>query len=590
MRNYLVPFHHDETATFFFYIQSGEYMPFHSHVDANNHVLNSCLSNICFNLFGSSPFSLRIPNFLAFLVLAFGTYKIANNLKSFGTKLILTACFLCSFHWITFFSTCRGYGISMAFLVLGIAYLIDFIKSEASDLRKLFFTLMAFQVSVSANLILIIVTLMLSAFVLINQLMRGKLFGIKSIVIWMLYLGLMMYWLKFSFYLQESGALYYGEGDSYWKVTFVSLINVLVGQYNPLLKWLMVVIGIATIGACAFTNKQQFKNVFAFIKQPSLSLLFLVFLITLVIGFYAMHKVLGVNFPEDRTGLFFYVFFCLMLVFTIDELPDKITGIISSLIALTLVIHFCVNLNFRKHSLNVYETIPEHFFTTLLNEQKQSTERITIGGHRVRELFFGFMNYRNGFPLNPADPTEVMQMNCDYYIATKVEEKYYKPYYDVIDTEPDWGFVILKRKEKIKRTLVAERNNVTIDTPDNEYNEIYHVNDTVIANQKPIIAEVNFDINKLEFPAHAWFVMQINDSLDQTIDFKRYPLQWMADDINGKTNMKLSLISGNLPAKSKKIVCFFWNINKQPMAIKVNTLKLYQIDGNGVNYVAPDIK
>jgi len=69
----------------------------------------------------------------------------------------------------------------------------------------------------------------------------------------------------------------------------------------------------------------------------------------------------------------------------------------------------------------------------------------------VRELFYGYLNYRNGGYLNPADPVELMQMNCDYYLGTKAEEKYYSKYYEVIDTEPDWGFVFLKRKQKIQK-------------------------------------------------------------------------------------------------------------------------------------------
>ncbi len=57
-----VPFNHDETATFFYYIQSGDFLPFLSHVDANNHILNSGLGWVCYKLFGDSPFSLRLPN------------------------------------------------------------------------------------------------------------------------------------------------------------------------------------------------------------------------------------------------------------------------------------------------------------------------------------------------------------------------------------------------------------------------------------------------------------------------------------------------------------------------------------------------
>ncbi|MBI3521441.1 MAG: hypothetical protein HY062_19035, partial [Bacteroidetes bacterium] len=91
-------------------------------------------------------------------------------------------------------------------------------------------------------------------------------------------------------------------------------------------------------------------------------------------------------------------------------------------------------------------------------------------------------------------------------------------------------------------------------------------------------------------PVNMWFVIQVNDSLDQMVYFKRYPIQWSGYDNNNRKHMTYGLITGNLPVKAKKIVCFFWNIEKQPLSIKVNSLKICQIDGKGVEYEAPDIK
>lgn len=97
-----------------------------------------------------------------------------------------------------------------------------------------------------------------------------------------------------------------------------------------------------------------------------------------------------------------------------------------------------------------------------MDEQKKSEKHKTIGGYRLHELFYRFINYRHVGVLNQADPTEVIQINCDYYLATKQEEKYFKPYYDIIDKVPDWGLVILKRKEKIMRNKILELNNIYI--------------------------------------------------------------------------------------------------------------------------------
>lgn len=589
LRSYTVPFNHDEVATFFMYIQSGKYMPFHSQVDANNHVLNSFLGNICFHLFGSHPFSLRLPNALAFLALVLGTWKISKLLSKQGSKVFLTIAFLVSFHWLTFFSACRGYGLSMGLLVLGVAYLLEYIL-DPSKQTSFFITLFILQLAISSNLILIIVVLLLSGIIAIIQLFNKQLFKPMVLGVWLAHFALIYYWLSFSFFLQENGALYYGEGESYWKVTFVSLIQLVFGFSTPLLKWVLILVFLAVVALAVYLNKSRLLKLTEQFKKPSFSLLFLVIVAALSSGFYIMHKAMGVNYPEDRTGLFFYVFFVMLICFTFDQLPQKVNGATLLGLSFLFVVHFCVYLNFRKHSLGTYETMPEHFYTTLLNEQKKTNERLIIGGHRIRELIYGFFNYRHGGILNPADPVELMQMNCDYYLATRAEEKYFKPYYDIIDAEPDWGMLVLKRKHKMGKKQIAEIKDISISTQDNEFVDIYHVPDTLLPNLKPLIAEINFDIEKIPVPVNTWLVFQVNDSLDQTVDFKRYPLQWTGYDNNGKKNLSYSLISGNLPPKAKKIACFFWNIDKQPMSIKVNYLKIMQVDGAGVEYVIPEEK
>ena len=367
-RSYLVPFNHDETATFFFFIQSGNYMPFYSAVDANNHVLNSFLGNICFHLFGSSPFALRIPNLIGLVILIFATYKISKRLNQLGSKLLLTATFLLSYHWLTFFGACRGYGLSLALLIMGIAFMLEFIN--APDNRKKFLlALLFFQLAISSNLILIIVVLLLSGILLIIQIANKKLLSLIVLVTWLLHFSAIYYWLSFSFYLQEGGALYYGAGDSYWSVTFTTLIQLLVGTYSAIVKWMVVGIIALVIVLFVFLNKTSLLKIKQLVKLPDFSILFFIIFWSLVLGFYLMNKLFDVNFPEDRTGLFFYVFFAFWLSFTIDKLSFNFNNIVGFGITGLFAIHFVLNINFRKHSLSVYETIPEHFYTTLLKEQ-----------------------------------------------------------------------------------------------------------------------------------------------------------------------------------------------------------------------------
>jgi len=585
-RSYFVPLNHDEAATFFFFIQSGNYMPFYSQVDANNHVLNSFLCNICFHLFGSSPFILRLPNTLSFLLLIIGVYKLSSYMVKFEAKLFFAIAFLASFHWITFFSACRGYGLSMALLVIGISFMIDYINNL--DKKKYFILLLIFfQLAISANLILLLITLLLCGIILVIQIANKRLFNTFSIIFWVLFFGFFYYLLSFSFFLQDSGALYYGEGDSYWKVTFLTLVKLLIISPSVLLKYSLVSFFVLCFCLNLYFNKHYFAKPFEQLKKPSLSLLFLIILCVLILGFYIMHKILGINYPEDRTGLFYYVFFVLFISFTFDIISFPYFKYVIFSICISILIHFVMNLNFRKHSLYVYETIPEHFYTTLLNEQKKSDHQITIGGHRVRELFYGYWNYRYNGILNPADPSNNMQMCFDYYISTIAEKPFWEKYYSVIDTEPDWGFVILKRKEPIIKKKFLELNNLVIDANSNDFNDVYHKTDTIFYESKPLLAEIDFDIINIEKPTNTWLVFAINDSLGNTFHFMRYPLQWSGYDLSNRKHLKYSITMGNLPPKAKNIVFFFWNINKQKLKLKVNSLKIYQLEGKGVDFVSP---
>src|SRR6478736_3364714 len=155
LRCIYVPFSHDEVATFNFYIQSGNFLPFLSHPDANGHFLMSASSWIFFKLVGSSPQALRIPCLMAFVVLCYGIFKMNKLLPSLTAKLILTSAFIFSFNFISFYSLCRGYGMSLAFLTLALYYFFVFKRYGAIShfLKFLLFS----QIALSANLTLVFV-------------------------------------------------------------------------------------------------------------------------------------------------------------------------------------------------------------------------------------------------------------------------------------------------------------------------------------------------------------------------------------------------------------------------------------------------
>jgi hypothetical protein len=117
---------HDEAVSFFIYVQTGNFIPPWSYLDAANHLLNSALAWVTYSLAGDAPIVLRLPNVLAFGVYALYTFKIGRFITNPAGRWFMYLSFLLVHFIIEFFAYMRGYGLSMAFLTASIYYLICF--------------------------------------------------------------------------------------------------------------------------------------------------------------------------------------------------------------------------------------------------------------------------------------------------------------------------------------------------------------------------------------------------------------------------------------------------------------------------------
>jgi hypothetical protein len=578
LRCILVPFSHDEVATFNFYIQPGEFLPFLSHPDANGHFLTSATSWICFKLVGSSPQALRIPDLVAFAVLCFGVFKMNKLFTGLITKIVFSSTIILSYNFICFYSLCRGYGLSMAFLLPALYYF--FVYMRYSGFSHFWKFVVLSQIALSANLTLVFVVILTTAFTLVIQIKNKTIFKPKNLLILLIHSALTLFWIKYAFYLKESGALYYGGGESYWKVTFQSLIETIFYE-NTRVNVVIVVVFFAMLG---FWCYKLYKEKTSFILQSSFSISFFT-MCSLIVVFYLLKKFLGVNYPEDRTGLFFYLFYVISFAFMVNELKPSVQGVLMIVPAVYLI-HFLGNVNLRVHPWRVYETMPAEFFSILQSEQKKTPYRITIGGHRVREFFYAFLNYKSSIKLNHMTAPEALQMNCDYALAYKQDKRWYDRYYTEIASEDDWNFRLLKRRTPIEREVLYATKNIPDFIGNNEYYNSYERLDTTFNTNNPLLAEFNFDVKKAPEPFNGWLVLQIDaeDAADNM--FLRIPMNLVRYDWNGANNFTLSLTTGNVPLKIKRIVAYLWNIDKKEIHIKINSFKLYKLNGDGVKEIS----
>lgn len=154
-RAIVATFTFDEAATYLNYISAGPTAVFNLN-SANNHLVNTLLTKFFSALGGNSEFVLRLPNLLAFVVYLLFSFLILNRFVK-NKILIVFGYFLLAAnpYVLDFFSLCRGYGLSLAFLMAALFFFFSFLDMEADHqpdrYRRLQFSLIAGGLAVLSN-------------------------------------------------------------------------------------------------------------------------------------------------------------------------------------------------------------------------------------------------------------------------------------------------------------------------------------------------------------------------------------------------------------------------------------------------------
>jgi hypothetical protein len=129
IKAYYSSFTHDESFSYLHYVQQS-FMDILAFKDSytNNHILNSLGMKYSEKIFGTSEFSLRLPNIILFIV--YGVFSFLLFKKSH--KIIAISFFVLlvtNNPLIDFFGLARGYGLSIGFMMMAIYYLIEALNS-----------------------------------------------------------------------------------------------------------------------------------------------------------------------------------------------------------------------------------------------------------------------------------------------------------------------------------------------------------------------------------------------------------------------------------------------------------------------------
>lgn len=304
---------------------------------ANHHWLNTQLSALSSYIFGAKELILRLPNILSFAVFWLFLFRISRYFLKSSFSQIALLLFLCGNPFILdFFSLCRGYGLSIAFVTASLFYLFRIVDLKRDSKPIHYYLAAIFSIlALSANLNTLNYFLIAVALIILSMVVFKPKHWISLLLVLLILSGISLYFsLDRLFFLKDQNELYFGTGEltisvenllhsSFYKIN--RFAEVIVLRYA--LYILLIISGILVI------RKKQFFNVG--------TIAFLI-LVTIVIALVAENSLFDALYPVNRSSLYLYPIVLLSFLLNLDAWKIRI---VPPVIALCSVLFILFNLN-----------------------------------------------------------------------------------------------------------------------------------------------------------------------------------------------------------------------------------------------------
>ena len=574
-----LPLMHDEIATFYFYIQSGVIFPPEAHYDANNHVLNSLLSHWSYQLFGSSPLAIRLPNVLSFALFFFALKGIASRVEHVFYRWGFLLSVSMSYFIFEYFSETRGYGISLAFLV---AAIYQYIKlTENGKLLHVLLAGIFLWLSTCANLTTLVSSIILFGLMAIHSILidfktnKGRLiqkFGA------LLLTGLpFLILVEWSFKLKELGLLYYGSLKGFYAVTIKSLFEVFVGSYHVWMAVLVTLLFVAVLTYLIIDLIKQ-KSLLKFISGYN-ALGILLIGSVLIINMLAL--VLKVNFPEDRAGIYLFVYLAGAVAFVFGKWGMKTRWVsIVSVVYLFFPISFVARLDLRQASFWVDARNSQPIYNQVTQVESNFKFPLVVGGYATQELCWYYMNYQDGGTQGRLHWSNHPGIDADVQLICpcRMENPLVREYYDSIYYDKAAELTYWKRKNPLEKVLKETQDVVPVDQTKAEYYGLLHVPADSFIN-KTIYIGVEMTLDAETEPFRSRLVAAVDQSEDpKNLAYEFVELDWIRKSWKGEDNNVLQgTLIHNVPENSETISFYLWNPDTTTFSIRNGKCYLYEL-------------
>ncbi len=554
MRAWLSPLVNDEAISFFHFIYPEEFFPFtDAYWTANNHFINSLLAWVFLQWFGVAEFSIRLPNLLAFILYLYFTYKIGARLTHPLLRLAFWLCLITPQPLLEFFGYCRGYGLSIAFMMGAIWHFYR--AYQRGRLVQNWSSFLFIWLAVGCNLNLVSTYLIWFMWYALLSFKRRLLvqWSLKAL----LFLAALIPFIRIGFTLRQHQELYYG---SFFSITdsFQELSTLVFGREAS--PGQLVVYAFCALSILFFLHLLIRKNRR---KNPAvLPLLFLSFFLLNVVAALLQFYLFHIPFPVNRTLLHWLPLFFggTLFGFTLFEYKAPLFYFISlPLLAVPFFQLPAYNLHHAEKGWRMQQ-FPEAFYTQLEKARSQTGDGLLF--LETEPLFntavFDFLNLKRKGQLNPLQEREKPGTSLAHFVVSTKKESSALPTYKAVLTDEYSGTTLWQRREKTPLKKIHSKE-YRPNAPE-ESNWFSLVNLPLDSGcSAPLVFVFSLNLRVDPVPRNLGIYIQVKDEAENIIHAQKLNLQGLRNTWEVFGSLRASSVLYDCTSEARQVEAFIWN-------------------------------
>lgn len=557
LKAFLTPLTIDEASTYLDFVQSRNFIPWFSKWEANNHVLNSFLTILSSSLFGDKPFSLRLPNVLAFGIFVFQVKVfVQKRIHHLSAAIALALLLFYSSIIVEFFSLCRGYGISLALLMWFINAFLNVSNDPKSNYVQL---IISGALMVSANLNLLPTYIGGWVIMLLIQLRSGKIKGL-AMAVW---LGLVLLFAAQGLALKQNGLLYYGT-NNFFEITIGYTTALYLG--SDLLFWYFIPV-LAALLVHVVLKRSNHKEGENFI------LLFLL-LLTAFIAPIAQYILLGSPFPQDRTFMHVMMLTCLVFALFIDQNSKLISGLGLAYSSIILV-GFFSSFKLDRSLLWPSDVIAEGTMGELMKfHQDHGEPPIVISDYMFSSVwdYTNTINHTNVYYFKPNETESNICLAADYFLINSDSSLPCNiGMIDTVCSDQRANYSLLRRINSSLFSVEVERLRKNTFPPSREYYGLFE--DSIAADpERAYVLNIESGLRLPNDGSEFQLVVEQKSEAEtrrMAIDLYRH---FGSDQVSGNEAFQIRIPLNTMANSS--VVAYFWNLQHLEVHYDQSVVKL----------------